>query len=276
MREKIKDFENPERVWKDLYHNELCDLEEERLSQSFPIAHTLKWIPKYSIFAGLIFLIVGAMACFAVAYIIASNKSECGFWSSVLLNLGMGLISGIVIWCFTERRSRIERGYETIAKIMRKRLETLQVTLHEHLANPLFVLFNMRNRELACEWLRMHHNFILTIQSHFKYWDKILKGKIELGFGKLFKIIDEKLSDSDLGSDVNILKKSDEELRILCGNVSRLEMNILKSYENRIEILESNVLDVRFGRRPFTLRRKGMGGKINDQIQFDIAMENLK
>lgn len=280
MRENTKDYEHPEQVWKDVYHNQLVDLEEDRLQQNFPIALVIERIPKYSRFSSLIFLIIGALVCFIAAYMIPSNKSECGFWSSAFLNLGMGLISGCVLWYFTEHRSRIISGYEAVVKTMRKRYETLQLVLNDYLANPHFVLCNMKNFELACEWLRVHHNFILTMLSHFRYWNAILKGKMKPDFVNLTKVVDKKISQIGLGLELSAAKKTKEELRCLCGDVVRLEMDILKSYENRIETLEANVLDLRFGGRSLSrwdkLRRKCKGGEINDQIEFDIALERTK
>lgn len=278
MREKIKDFEHPEIVWKDVYHDQLVDLEEDRLPQSFPIARIIERIPKCSFFVSFSFLIIGAIVCFIVAYIMTSNKLECNFWSSVSLNLGMGLITGFVLWYFTSHRSRIISGYEAVVKTMRKRYETLQFVLNECLANPRFVLCNMDNQELACEWIYVHRNFILTMQSHFEYWDGVLKDKVDIDFGKVSMIIGKKLQDIGLHLENDILKKTKDDLRILCGDVYRLEIGILKSYENRIEILEAKVLDVQFGRRPLSryekLKRKQRGGKINDQISLDLALEN--
>jgi hypothetical protein len=278
MREKNKDFEHPEQVWKDVYYNELIDLEEERLPQTFPIAHIIERIPSYSHFRSLIVLVLSALACFGVAWGMVSDKLSCGFWSSALLNLGMGLISGCVLWYFTEHRSRMVSGYEAVVKTMLKRYETLQVILNKGLANPHFVLYNMDNQELACEWIYVHRNFILTMQSHFEYWDGVLKDKVDIDFGKVSKIISKKLQDIGLHLENDILKKTKDDLRILCGDVYRLEIGILKSYENRIEILEAKVLDVQFGRRPLSryekLKRKQSGGKINDQISLDLALEN--
>ena len=270
MREKIKDFEHPEQVWKDVYHDQLVDLEETHLPQSFPIARIIERIPKCSFFASFTFLIIGAIVCFVVAYIMTSNKLGCNFWSSVFLNLGMGLITGFVLWYFTDHRSRIKSGYEAVVKTMRKRYETLQVVLNECLANPHFVLSNMDNQELACEWIYVHRNFISTIQSHFNYWDVTLKNKVDIDFAKVSKIISEKIHDIGLDVEIDASKTSKEELRIICGDMQRLEMSILKSYEIRIEILEARILDLRFGRRPLSrwekLERKQRGGKINDQI----------
>ena len=116
------------------------------------------------------------------------------------------------------------------------------------------------------------------MKAHFGYWDEKLKGKVNLGFEKVVTIADEKICDMGFVVQKNTLKMTQDELRVFCEEVWRLETGLLKSYEKRIELLEAKVLDVRFGAFPQTrwecLRDKCIGGRINDQIRIDFALEN--
>lgn len=274
----VKDYEHPEQVWKDVYHNKLVELEEADLPQTFPIEPVLARIPKFSKWRDLWFLLVGALTCFSIAWYFSKHSLPCGFVSGVFLNLGMGIVAGIVLACFSERRTRVVNGYEVVSRTMRNRVGVLRLVLDECLVDPDFALFNLGKRDLACGWIRVHQNFVLTMKSHLEFWRTKLDGKIDLGFGAVVKTLDKKMQEIGLASGGNVLSMTQEELRVLCGNIWRVEMAVLKSYEKRIELLEARVLDVRFGTRPTTRRerlsKKSRGGSVNDQIKIDVAMEN--
>lgn len=274
----IKDYEHPEQVWKEVYYDQLVEVEEVGLHQAFPIQLVIERLPKYSRWSDMWQLVAGAMMCFGAAYCFSRHTLPCGFVSGAFLNLGMGIIVGILLAHFSDRRMRIIDGYEVVAKTMRNRMSTLQSILSNYLADPHFVLFNLGNKKLACEWLHVHQNFVLMMKAHFGYWDEKLKGKVNLGFEKVVTIADEKICDMGFVVQKNTLKMTQDELRVFCEEVWRLETGLLKSYEKRIELLEAKVLDVRFGAFPQTrwecLRDKCIGGRINDQIRIDFALEN--
>lgn len=270
----------PERVWKEVYNERLVDLEEERLRQEFPIAMIVDRMPVYSRWSGWGWLCCGALIFFALAYSLSNHSLNCGFWGGLFLNLGMGLVAGVVLYWFTERRIRILSGYEAVAKTMRKRLETLPQVMNEHLGNPHFVLTNLGDAKLAYQWLCVHQEFVLTMMSHLKYWDRLLKGKVDLDFGRVVSLAEKRVHEIGLRLGNESSDLTHEDLRLLSGDVWRLEIGIMKSYEKRIELLESKVLDVRYGARPRSLWvrlvRKCKGGQVNEQINLDMALEKIK
>lgn len=270
----------PEHVWKEVYNDQLVDLEVDWSSQKFPIALIVERMPGYSRWSDLCCLILGAVICFALAHCFTSHSLNCGFWSGLFLNLGMGLVAGVVLYWFTERRSRILSGYEVVSKTMRKRLETLQEVMRDGLGNPHFVLSTMDDSKLAFEWLRVHKAFILKMKSHFVYWERMLRGKIDLDFERVVSLIDVKVQKMGVLDEKDSSGLSREELRLLCGYTWRLETGMLNSYEKRIELLESKVLDVRYGGRPRSrcerLARKCKGGQVNEQINLDMALEKIR
>ena len=270
----------PEHVWKEVYNERLVDLEEDCFQQEFPIALIVDRMPGYSRWSGWCWLFCGALIFFALAYCLSSHSLNCGFWGGLFLNLGMGLVAGVVLYWFTERRIRILSGCEAVAKTMRKRLETLRDVMNEHLGNPHFVLTNRGDAELTFQWLCVHQNFISTMMSHLKYWDRLLKGKVDLDFGRVVSLADMKIREIGSRLENESSDLTYEELRLLSGDVWRLETGIVKSYEKRIELLEAKVLDVRYGCRSVSswgkLCRKCQGGLVTEQIKLDMALEKMK
>ena len=169
MSEKIKDFDIPERVWKDVYHNLLYDLEEDRLRQRFPVSDVIERLPKVSLWMVYSGLIIAVVVFIVGALLLTDNKLSCGFFSSALLNLSMGLVSGLILFWLSNLIRKINDGYSDVIRIMHRRYKVLCKVQDEELKRPHFVLRTTEDKELTCEWIMVHRNFVFTMISHLKF-----------------------------------------------------------------------------------------------------------
>ena len=88
---------------------------------------------------------------------------------------------------------------------------------------------------------------------------------MELSFAKLVARIDKRLRDINLNADGDYDALTKEELRLLCGDIWRLEYQALLWYEANIAKLQSKVWDLSFGAcsngiaKPYCENRHAMG-----------------
>ena len=163
MDDNTASYELPERIWKEVYHTDLENLEEDCREGIFTIAKIVNRLPRFSMKMDWWAIGGMAMAFFVVAYLFSSHSRSCGFWSGLFLNLGMGIVSGLILFYFSERRTRVKSGYGVVAQTMRKRLALLRMVMDKRLENPHFVLFVQRDRARACQWIFVHHQFIYWV-----------------------------------------------------------------------------------------------------------------
>ena len=249
MREKMKDFDSPERVWKDVYHNLLYDLEEIRLRQRFPVSDVIERLPKASLWMVYSGLMIAVVVLFVAGWFGAKHELPCGFLSSASLNLGMGLVSGLMLFWLSDRIRKIIDGYSDVIRIMRRRYKVLCRVHDEELKRPYFVLRTTEDKELTCEWIMVHRNFVFTMISHLKF----LKCSIEKKAIKSF--MSDVLKAEEEGKRISESLKEPysslpyETVVQLSKDVWQLEVSILKMYEKGIRQLESCIYNIKYGKQ---------------------------
>lgn len=269
-----RETELPERIWKHVYHTLLVDLEETGFRDPFPVAKVIQRLPVYSIRRGLFCLFILAGMSFVLAYVLSQVSPCCNFWGSVFLNLGMGVVAGLVLFWFSERKSRVVDGYSCVIEVMRRRLDMLRHVQEKELEDPYFVLLNKRDPDRARDWLHVHNNLIYSMKAHMAYWAEMLHNKVHIGFAEMVQEIEKELEHIGDVDQIGCKVDSAEQLRVLCGDVWRLEHGILVEYEHIINKFQDLILDVQFGCRPLSkwehLKRKVPGGVITLQIKSDV------
>ena len=272
------EMENPDRAWKSLYHDELSEVEEDGLDQEFPSEKMICRLPRFSLKKSLIMLLVGIVVSIGLSWQFRGCDGNDGWWSGVFQSLAMGMVSGWILLWFSNRQQSVASGYASLLDLMKRRLQTFRDVL-SMLRNPTFVFFNIGDYEAGIGWLQVHRNFILTMESHFRYLNKHMKE--EVGLGHYADCIANQLKK--LGSVDQLMSKdiSPDCIRKVCGDVWKLERSILAAYGNVINQIEERVFDVRFGKK--TLYRweemknsTGTNGSITKEVLSDFMKERSR
>lgn len=272
------DITNPERVWDSLYHNNLCDIEEDGIDQEFPNEKWIRRLPRFSFKWSLGVLIVGIISAIILSWFSRDGYDGSGWCSALFQNLAMGMVTGLVLLWFSNKQQRVISGYTSIVEVMRKRIESFRSTL-ANMRDPNFVFFNIGSFDAGRGWLHVHLNLIYVMESHLRYFNKHMKENF--GFGRLVEAISLRLKEiGDVDQRV-INDRRDENIRVVCGDVWQLEQSILRDYEKIVNLIEEKMFNAKFGGKELTRfekmqLRKGCSGDISRTIMHDVELEKMK
>ncbi len=276
--EAAAEMENPDQAWKSLYHNELAEVEEARLDQEFPCEKMIRRLPRFSLKESLIVLLIGIGVSIGLSWHFRGSDNDSGWWSGLFQNLAMGMVSGWILLWFSNRQQCVVTGYTSLIDLMKKRLQTFRDVLSE-LRDPNVMFFNIGDYEAGIGWLLVHVNFIHTMESHFRYFNKYMKE--DVGLGHYADCIANQLKK--LGSVDQLISKdySPDSIRKVCGDVWELESSILAVYGKVINQIEERVFDVRLGKKALyrweeMQNAKGTNGSITKEVLSDFMREKSK
>lgn len=276
--EIVAEMESPDQAWKSLYHNELYEVEEDGLNQEFPGEKMIRRLPRFSLNESLIVLLIGVVVSIGLSWQFRGGDGNDGWWSGLFQNLAIGMVAGWILLWFSNRQQRVVAGYTSLLDLMKKRLQTFRDVLSK-LRNPNFVFFNIGDYQAGIGWLHVHRNFILTMASHFRYFNKHMKE--DVGLGHYADCIANQLKK--LGSVDQLISKdhSPDSIRRVCGDVWRLENSILVAYEKVINQIEERVFDVSLGKKELyrwevMQNTKGSNGYITKEVLSDFMKEKSR
>ena len=244
---KAEDVRNPDGVWKNIYHNVLVEVEEDEMEQHFRLEELLRRLPTFSLKKSLGCLVGAAVMFSFLSWCMRSADGNCAWWSGLFLNLAMGMVSGVVLLCYSNRQQGVVAGYGAVVLVLRERLNAFRVA-ESGLFDPLFAFQTQRNLDLGVAWMHVHINFIWTMKSHLKYLHKMLDGKVELGIAQIIERIESRLAGLE-GVERRIHEVHSEEcLRKACSDVWELERFVLTNYEKLINTLQMKIYAQQFGK----------------------------
>ena len=251
--------ELPENQWKDISHTILADLEEVGFegTQRFPLEELLSRLPRITLFRDVLTIVVSIVLCLGgsfllmkydvIPYLLPVERSIDVWASNLLIGLSTGLLSGLMLMWFSNRRERTVSAYATLIKVMRKRHRSL-VLAQEKMQRPYFCYFVRHERDVAFQWLRQHVNFILTVIAHYKFLNRYVGEKAKVDVEGVLAKIDAEIKGLRSRWDIDCAMK-ESDVRKCFSEYYLFEYRLLRFYETWIAHIEVSLYNLKYGKK---------------------------
>lgn len=251
--------ELPENQWRDIYYTVLVDLEEIGFekTQHFPLEELMSRLPRITLFRDMVVIVAAIASCLLGSFllmrydvipcVLPSERSIDVWASNILIGLSTGLVSGLLLMWFSNRREKTISAYVALIKVMRKRLRSIGLA-HEKMQRSYFCYFVQGKKDIAFQWLGLHLNFILTVVKHLKFLNRYIGKKANVDVEDSLERIDSKIRDLrdrwDIESEVEA-----SEARECFREFEKLENGLIHFYGEWIDRIEMNLYDLQYGKR---------------------------